>query len=125
MVNTDETQVAPESRSLARKHCSNKRSEFFYNLRRLAMSQSQGESGRRGQKGGERGLSARGGLGRPPVGSPGPILSASDFGQKSGRVPGSNGAEPGRARSTRSGSLSTTMTYHREGYTCASFIKLE
>ena len=78
MVNTDETQVAPWSRSLARKQCSSKRSEFFYNLRRFIMSQSQGGSGRRGQKGGERGPSDRGGLGRPPVGSPGPISSTID-----------------------------------------------
>ena len=88
MVNPDETQVAPGSRSLARKQCSNKRSVFFNSLRRFTMPQSQGGSGRRGQKGGERGPSDRGGLGRPPVGSPGPVSSASDFGQNPVGSPG-------------------------------------
>ena len=102
MVHTDETQVAPGPRSLARKQHSYKRSECFYNLRRFKISQSQGGPGRRGTKGGERGHPARGGLGRPPVspvsstldfgpypvGSPGAVSSAADFGQNPAGCPG-------------------------------------
>ena len=52
MVNTDETQVAPGSRFSARKQYSNKRSQFFLNLRRFTMSQSQGGPVAAGKRGG-------------------------------------------------------------------------
>ena len=52
MVNTDEIQVAPGSRSLAREQYSKRRSKFFYNLRRSTSSHSQGGPGRLGPTGG-------------------------------------------------------------------------
>ena len=42
MVNTDEIQVAHGPRSLAREQCFKRRGTFFYSLRRLKKSQSQG-----------------------------------------------------------------------------------
>ena len=89
MVNTDETQVAPGSRSLARKQYSSKRSEFFYNLRRFAVSQSQGGPGRRGKKG-EGTRPPRSRWAREDSGGvPGSRLVRFRFRAESGGVPGS------------------------------------
>ena len=96
-MNTDEIQVAPGSRSLARQPHSKKRSEWYYNLRQFTRSQRQGGHGRHGPGGGGRGPHGRGGeprstggepFGRNPAGSPGPVSSASDFGQNPAGFPG-------------------------------------
>ena len=46
MMNSDEIQVAPGSCSLARQQYSNKRGEWFYNLRQSKRPQRQGGPGR-------------------------------------------------------------------------------